>query len=129
MLRWILILTLVPCLAGFAQQGTPTADEIMARVAASQDRVLQQRAEYVYQQHIHIATRKTNGKLMREETSDYLVMPTPDGTKKELKQIVSRGNCDDEDAGFLVMHERLDHQRPRHLGGLKWDFSTALDGY
>ena len=90
MLRWILILTLVPCLAGFAQQGTPTADEIMARVAASQDRVLQQRAEYVYQQHIHIATRKTNGKLVREETSDYLVMPTPDGTKKELKQIVGR---------------------------------------
>ncbi len=90
MLRWILVLALVPCHGVFAGQASLTADAIMARVAANQDRALQQRAEYVYQQHIHIATRKTNGKLMREETTDYLVTPTPDGTKKELKQIAGR---------------------------------------
>jgi hypothetical protein len=65
-------------------------DEIMARVAANQDRAQQARAEYVYQQRIHVATLRTNGKLAREETADYLVAPTPDGTKKELKHIEGR---------------------------------------
>ena len=91
MLRWPVILLLPSCHAvSVAQQPPLTADQIMARVAANQDRALQQRAEYVYEQHIRIATRKTNGKLMREETTDYLVTPTPDGTKKELKQMVGR---------------------------------------
>lgn len=62
----------------------------MARVAANQDRAVKQRSEYIYQQHIHIVSRKTNGKLMRDETTDYLVTPTPDGTKKELKRIEGR---------------------------------------
>lgn len=62
----------------------------MARVAANQDRSDKLRSEYVYKQHIHIATRKTGGKLMREETTDYLVVPTANGTKKELKLITGR---------------------------------------
>ncbi len=66
------------------------ADGIMARVAANQDRSDKLRSEYVYKQRIHIATRKSNGKLMREETTDYFVLPTPDGTKKELKLITGR---------------------------------------
>jgi len=65
-------------------------DEIMARVAANQDRAQQARAEYVYQQRIHVATLRTNGKLAREETANYLVAPTPDGTKRELKHIEGR---------------------------------------
>jgi hypothetical protein len=71
-------------------QPSPSVDEIMARVAANQDRAEQARAEYVYQQRIHVATLRTNGKLAREETADYLVAPTPDGTKKELKHIEGR---------------------------------------
>jgi len=67
-----------------------TADAVMAQVAANQDRSDKLRSEYVYRQHIHIATRKTGGKLMREETTDYLVVPTPDGTKKETKLIIGR---------------------------------------
>ena len=62
----------------------------MARVAANQDRAVKQRAEYVYHQQIRVISRKTNGKLMRDETTDYLVTPTPDGTKKELKRIAGR---------------------------------------
>ncbi len=73
-----------------ADQPSPSVDEIMARVAANQDRAEQARAEYVYQQRIHVATLRTNGKLAREETADYLVAPTPDGTKKELKHIEGR---------------------------------------
>jgi hypothetical protein len=68
----------------------PSVQEIMARVAANQDRGEKARAEYVYQQRIRVVTRRTNGKLAREETTDYLVTPTPDGTKKELKHIDGR---------------------------------------
>jgi hypothetical protein len=71
-------------------QPTPSVREIMARVAANQDRGQKARIEYVYQQRIRVVTHRTNGKLVREETTDYLVTPTPDGTKKELKHIDGR---------------------------------------
>jgi len=88
-LSWVLLLASLGTL-GSADQPSPSVDEIMARVAANQDRAQQARAEYVYQQRIHVATLRTNGKLAREETADYLVAPTPDGTKKELKHIEGR---------------------------------------
>ena len=88
-LTWVLLLASLGTL-GSADQPSPSVDEIMARVAANQDRAEQARAEYVYQQRIHVATLRTNGKLAREETADYLVAPTPDGTKKELKHIEGR---------------------------------------
>ena len=88
-LSWVLLLASLGTLAS-ADQPSPSVDEIMARVAANQDRAQQARAEYVYQQRIHVATLRTNGKLAREETADYLVAPTPDGTKKELKHIEGR---------------------------------------
>jgi hypothetical protein len=73
------------------QSNTPlTADEIMARVAANQDRSVVLRKQYVYLQHTHILTRKPNGRLLREETADYDVVPTADGTQKELKTITGR---------------------------------------
>jgi hypothetical protein len=64
-----------------------SADEIMARVAANQDRAEKLRDLYIYQQHIRIVTHKTNGKPAREETTDYLVTPMPEGTQKDLKHI------------------------------------------
>ncbi len=88
-LSYVLLLASLGTLAS-ADQPSPSVDEIMARVAANQDRAEQARAEYVYQQRIHVATLRTNGKLAREETADYLVAPTPDGTKKELKHIEGR---------------------------------------
>jgi len=71
-------------------QAVPSAIEIMGRVAANQDRAQKLRAEYIYQQRIHVATRRTNGKLAREETTDYLVTPTPAGTNKVLKHLEGR---------------------------------------
>lgn len=67
-----------------------SAEAIMLKVAANQDRAEKLRNEYVYQQHIRVVTRRTNGKLGREEITDYLVAPTPDGTKKEVKRIDGR---------------------------------------
>jgi hypothetical protein len=75
------------CLAGSLAlaQTTPTAGEIMARVAINQDKAEKLRQEYVYQQHVHAISSMTNGRLMREVTDDYDVMPTPEGSKKQLK--------------------------------------------
>ena len=71
---------------------TPMADAgaIMARVAENQDRSEELRKQYVYRQHSHILTHKPKGRLLREETADYDVVPTPDGTQKELKVISGR---------------------------------------
>jgi len=88
-LLWVLMLAPLGTLVS-GDQPSPTVDQIMARVAANQDRAEQVRAEYVYQQRIHVAVLRTNGKLAREETADYLVTPTPDGTKKQLKHIEGR---------------------------------------
>ncbi len=68
--------------------GAPlTANQIMVRVAANQDRAEALRSEYIYHQHVHVMLQKANGTRMRDETSDYLVTPTPDGTKKNLTHI------------------------------------------
>ena len=87
------ILLIVP--ASFAQSPQPspaalTAESIMARVAVNQDRSEALRTQYVYKQQIHILTHKPGGKLMREETADYNVVPTPHGTKKKLTLLTGR---------------------------------------
>ncbi len=69
---------------------TLTADEIMARVGANQDRSEQLRAQYVYTQRVRIISRQSNGKLRRDETSEYQVVPTPNGTQRELKLVTGR---------------------------------------
>jgi hypothetical protein len=74
-------------------QTTPaplTADAIMARVAANQDSSETLRKQYVYRQHIHVVSKKPNAKLMREETTDYHVLPTPEGTQKQLLLLKGR---------------------------------------
>ena len=67
-----------------------TADAIMARVAANQDRSDALRREFVYRQHVHIVTHKPGGRLMREETADYDVTPMPEGTEKKLTALTGR---------------------------------------
>lgn len=67
-----------------------TADEIMAKVAANQDRSEALRKEFVYRQHVHILTHKPGGKMLREETADYDVTPMPDGTEKKLQKLTGR---------------------------------------
>jgi len=86
---------LVIASTSFAQNPQPnpepmTAEAIMARVAANQDRSEELRKQYVYKQHIHILTHKPGGKLMREETADYDMLPTQDGTEKTLTLLTGR---------------------------------------
>ena len=82
----VLFLLALPALA----QAPPSAADIMARVAANQDRSEALRKEYVYQQHIHVVSHQTNGKLRREETADYEMLPTPDGTQRKLTRLTGR---------------------------------------
>jgi hypothetical protein len=92
-MRLVLAFTVLLSGAAWAEEaatGLPDAATIMARVAANQDRAESLRAEYIYKQHIHVATLKKNGKLMREEDAEYAVIPGPDGITKERKSISGR---------------------------------------
>jgi hypothetical protein len=85
-----LLLVIPASLPAAGGQAGASPQEIMSEVAAHQDQALKLRESYVYQQHIRIVTRRTNGRLAREETADYVVTPTAEGTKKELKSITGR---------------------------------------
>lgn len=66
-----------------------TAEEIMARVAANQDRAEAERNHYVYVQHARIVSRK--GKtIMCEEITDSLVTPSSSGSHSELLKLDGR---------------------------------------
>jgi len=67
-----------------------TAAEVMARVAENQDRSEAARKQYVYRQHIHIVTKKTNGNLMRDETTDYHMVPQAETTERKLEKIAGK---------------------------------------
>lgn len=67
----------------------PTADEIMARVAANQDTAEAERAHYVYVQHAKMTSRR--GKtIMCEEITDYRFTPSIDGTDQQLLKVDGR---------------------------------------
>ena len=68
---------------------TPSAAEIMARVAANQDRSEAERQRYVYVQH----ARMTSGKgatVFCEELTDYRITPSSDGSQDELLKLDGR---------------------------------------
>lgn len=64
--------------------------EIMSRVAANQDQAEKLRSQYVYHQRIHVVTHKPHGRLLREETTEYKVVPGPNETTKELQLLTGR---------------------------------------
>jgi hypothetical protein len=72
-----------------AQQPSLTADQIMTRVAANQDRSEAERAHYVFVQHARVLSRK--GSTIRcEETTDTRITPTPTGSTQQLLTIQGR---------------------------------------
>jgi hypothetical protein len=76
-------LVLFCCVASLLGK-TPSADEIMQRVAANQDSAEELRSAYVYHQKVRVRSLDSKGKVRHEETSEYTVAPGPNGTKKEL---------------------------------------------
>ena len=90
------VLVILACMsiAGWSQEAKPseplTADQIMAKVAANQDRSEQARKQYVYRQHIRVVLNKTNGKLVREETADYHMVPQAEKTERKLEKLTGK---------------------------------------
>ncbi len=70
--------------------GPVSASEIMRQVAANQDKAQQERAQYLYDQHVKVIIRRTNGKLAREEVTDLLVTPTAKGIQKKEQSVQGR---------------------------------------
>ncbi len=79
---WLLLLTALPVPAP-AQSAPLTAEAIMARVAANQDRTEAERAHFVYVQQAKVQSRKGHTVLCEEITS-MRVTPTPDGQQQSL---------------------------------------------
>ncbi|HUI41671.1 MAG TPA: hypothetical protein VL523_06860 [Terriglobia bacterium] len=117
------ILLLNPALPRGAENPPLTAEAIMARVASNQDRSDQLRREYVYHQHIRIVTEKTNGTRMREESADYVVTPTPDGTQKDLTLIAGHYR---HKGGYLAFQGEPVPQADSLDGDLIHDFREDL---
>jgi hypothetical protein len=72
------------------QAPSPSAAEIMKKVADNQDREQKARTAFLYEETIRVDTRHTNGKLAREEIASLLVTPTPKGTEKKRQSIKGR---------------------------------------
>lgn len=75
-ITWVGILPAMLCAAG------PSAEEIMARVAANQERSQAARSSIVYQQKVLVRVLRGGGKVAREEEHHFTVAPTPDGATK-----------------------------------------------
>lgn len=93
-MHWTLSTAVLGILAASlsAQAQSPprlTAEAIMARVAANQDRAEAERAHYIYVQHAKTVSRR-GGSVMCEETTDYRVTPAADGSHEELLKVDGR---------------------------------------
>ncbi|MEX2300187.1 MAG: hypothetical protein WD733_04570 [Bryobacterales bacterium] len=97
-----LFLSLVP--ASIAES-PPDAAKIMARVAENQDRAVEQRKEFVYRQKARVRLLKSNGKLVWDETREYNVTPTPEGTEFELTRRFGERRQDRELESFDLLDE------------------------
>lgn len=67
-----------------------TASDIMKRVAENQDREQKARTQFVYEETVHRAMRRKNGKLLREEYRTYTVIPGVKKTEKKLQSVKGR---------------------------------------
>lgn len=65
-------------------QASEPVESIMGRVAENQDRTLELRSAFVYNQDVLIRFFRGNGKLAREESREYAVTPGPKDTTKTL---------------------------------------------
>jgi hypothetical protein len=81
----------------------------MARVAENQDRAVEMRTAFVYHQNVLVRVNRSNGKLAREEYSEYTVTPTPQGTEK--KRTLFRGKYADHGKTVDFDHPGFEHKK------------------
>jgi hypothetical protein len=93
-LRLLSAALLPACLCGAQKTRTtaealPTAESVMARVAANQDTSEAERSHYVYVQHARMSSRK--GKtILCEEITDYRFTPSAGETHEQLLKVDGR---------------------------------------
>jgi hypothetical protein len=105
-----------------------TAAEIMARVAANQDKAIDLRRTYVYQQKIDVATRHYNGKLAREEHALYDVIPGAANEERKLTSI--SGKCHDKGQEIIFTGEPIPNKDSLDAGlvqGFRDDLLNSKD--
>jgi len=110
-----------------------TAEGIMARVAVNQDRAQEMRTAYVYHQSAMIRLQRSNGKLAREEYSEFTVTPTPKGIKKERtlfrgKYVAHNKEIAFDQPGFEYKSVDIDADLGRSLLDDFTDEKDARDG-
>ena len=92
-MRRAAVFALAPLLGAITAAQCPDApplEEILARLAANQERAVEARRTVVYQQETRIRFLRANGKVAREERRVYLVAPTPSGMEKKLERFEGR---------------------------------------
>ncbi|MBM3794178.1 MAG: hypothetical protein FJW31_08920 [Acidobacteria bacterium] len=62
-------------------------EELLAGLAASQQRAQAGRARVVYTQFVHAQLLRSNGKVAREEKRTYTVTPKADGFERKLEKL------------------------------------------
>ena len=90
---------------------TPTAEEVMARVAANQDKAEAERAHYIYVQHAKMTSRRGNT-VMCEEITDYRLTPSTDGTDEQLLKVDGRFLRDKKYIAYTALLPR-DEDKPK----------------
>lgn len=60
------------------------AEEIISKLTANLERAAAERRQFVYEQSVRSRMIRTNGKVARQETRRYSVLPTPSATEKKL---------------------------------------------
>ena len=116
--RVIGLLVVILPLAGWAEE--VTANQVMARVAANQERAEELRKTYVYQQEIRARVLKGSINLVREESRRYVVTPTDTGTKREQTSFLGRIRLNKK---LLEYHD--DDYKPKNLD-LDGDLAEAF---
>jgi hypothetical protein len=88
--------------AYFLPAATPTADEIMRRVAENMDRAQAARAAYVYDQDVFVRLKRSNGKLAREESRKYIIAPLELGARRKLVSVEGKILHDKKETGYTA---------------------------
>lgn len=70
--------------AGLAGRNGQHVEDIMARLAANQDRAEGLRSAFVYDQELRVRFLRGDGRIARDEIRRYRVTPTDKGTAKQL---------------------------------------------
>jgi hypothetical protein len=97
------------------QTPPPTAQAIMALVAAHQDQSEAARRHYVYVQHAKVTSRK--GKIaMCEEITDYRITPSEDSSHAELLQVDGRVLIDHKYISYSALLPPDDDNQARDEG-------------